>query len=533
MAPNLKPAWPTWLGILGLLLLFVALRWNNFNLPLVRDEGEYAYAAQLLKAGKLPYEEAFVQKPPMVIYSYALAYAVAPNVYWAPRILACVCVACATLLLAYIIRREFDKELIFPVSFLFTSIVLLPGVQQFTANTEMFMLLPLLGCIAVCVRSQQLKARAGSWFLAGVLAAVTFWYKYTATPLLMALFAGWSWCDWRGIRELHDETTSLSPSSKPTITIVKHWFWAFLGGAAASLVILIPFLIRDGGKHLWECTIEYNRAYTNSSTFGLSSLWFCIQLLWADWWILFFLVPIALIYRRRALWFWAGMFLAAWLSTGASIYGHYYILIMPFWAILAALGIENIARWINGKFGWSRKLCATCLTVLVLFVVNYSHLPWLFSSEQSFAARRLGETPFLEAPDAATRVAQMTLPTEPVYVAGSEPEILFYSKRFSPTRFVIGYPLMQPGTRTTDYQQEVISSLEPSHPKVIVLAPGAEDWLVQPASPPEFFAYLKKLLDEKYERIGGYLPAKAGAQWTQPLPEERTGEATLILYRLK
>src|SRR5438445_13817343 len=51
-----------WLGVLGICLLFVVLRWNSHNVPLVRDEGEYAYAAQLLRHGLVPYRDAFLQK---------------------------------------------------------------------------------------------------------------------------------------------------------------------------------------------------------------------------------------------------------------------------------------------------------------------------------------------------------------------------------------------------------------------------------------------------------------------------------------
>src|SRR5205807_201223 len=37
-----------WLGMLGILLLFIGLRWDSYDAPLIRDEGEFAYAAQLL-----------------------------------------------------------------------------------------------------------------------------------------------------------------------------------------------------------------------------------------------------------------------------------------------------------------------------------------------------------------------------------------------------------------------------------------------------------------------------------------------------
>src|SRR2546425_11590041 len=78
----------TTFGVLGLCLLFIVLRWNSYDLPLTRDEGEYGYAAQALKAGLAPYSHAFLQKPPMIVYSYALASCLAPQLFWFPRILA-------------------------------------------------------------------------------------------------------------------------------------------------------------------------------------------------------------------------------------------------------------------------------------------------------------------------------------------------------------------------------------------------------------------------------------------------------------
>ena len=104
-----EQGWPFWIGIIGLVALFVLLRWNNFNVPLIRDEGDYAYSGQLLIRGLAPYEHAFVQKPPLVIYSYALSNLLLPDLFWSPRLLAYLFVALATALLGYIARLEFGK----------------------------------------------------------------------------------------------------------------------------------------------------------------------------------------------------------------------------------------------------------------------------------------------------------------------------------------------------------------------------------------------------------------------------------------
>ena len=120
--------------MLGLVLLFIALRWNSYSAPLVRDEGEFAYAAQLLIHGVMPYDHAFIQKPPMAIYSYALASMLLPDVFWAPRLLAYVFVALATVLLGYIARLEFGKSYALPTMCLVTPMILLPGFDGFGAR---------------------------------------------------------------------------------------------------------------------------------------------------------------------------------------------------------------------------------------------------------------------------------------------------------------------------------------------------------------------------------------------------------------
>ena len=83
-----KPNLALWLGLLSLMLLFVGLRWRTYDRPLIRDEGEYAYSAELLKRGVPPYEYSYLQKPPMIVYTYAVASLLGPETFWTPRIMA-------------------------------------------------------------------------------------------------------------------------------------------------------------------------------------------------------------------------------------------------------------------------------------------------------------------------------------------------------------------------------------------------------------------------------------------------------------
>lgn len=44
-------------AVLGLFIFILLFHWNSFTAPFERDEGEYAYSAQLLLSGGLPYKE--------------------------------------------------------------------------------------------------------------------------------------------------------------------------------------------------------------------------------------------------------------------------------------------------------------------------------------------------------------------------------------------------------------------------------------------------------------------------------------------
>lgn len=524
-----------WLNCAGISLLFLVLRWNSFDTPLVRDEGEYAYAAHILTQGLPPYKHSFLQKPPMVVYSYALAQAVIPRTFWAPRIFAYLSVAIATILLGIICRLEFGPGFAFLTMWLFTPMVMLPEIQQFTANTEMFLLLPLIGTLAVCIfsfHSPLLRRKPlWTWFLAGLLAGMTFWFKYTAIPILGTIFAGWT------IRVLQSQGL-LRPKfdlmRRAATLLLPRWLVALAGAGLASFTALAFFIFKGGLSELWECSVTFNRAYVASTQFGFASFWLYVRLLWDSWWILF-LLPLALLFvRGQKVWFWLILFFSSLLATGASVYGHYYILMMPFWAVLAALGIHKCAEWLASVSRSPLGLTRWLLALAVLILVCYSNLPWIARTREQFAIDRLRTGgPFVESPSVAQRVSELTGPSDYVYVAGSEPQILHYSRRLSPTRFVIAYPLMIPTPLAQKFQREAIRTLQEHPPAVIVLARSPMSWLVQESTPREFLPFLEQLLRSDYERIGGAIAEGPRTLWKEPLAEEEIAASELILFKRK
>lgn len=508
-----------WLAVFGLALLFIVLRWNNFNAPLIRDEGEYAYAAQLLIHGVMPYDHTFIQKPPMVIYSYAFANLLLPDVFWTPRLLAYVCVALATVLLGYIARLEFGKDFALPAMWLMTPMILLPGIDGFCANTEVFMLLPLLATIAAYSRSRHCGHRPRCWLAAGFFSVTTLCYKYTALPMLLFIFAVWTVEQWQ---QTHDARL-----------LRQSWLVAVLGALLASILELGLFLAHDGGARLWECTVVFNRYYVASGNFNPSYFWSRLETFWGDWWVLF-LIPWAILLKPRPrVWLWLGLFICALFATCASCYAQYYVLMVPFWALLCVVGIHALS---SRTSDWLARPChwLGCLvTLAVVLLVIRPDVPWLLYSREQFAEVKMEGHPFLESKSVADHISQLSSPDDFVFVAGSEPQILYYAQRFSPTRFITSYALMIPTPVVRDYQHEAIRDLQKHVPKLIVFVQSSPSWLRQQTTPADFFDFLNNFLNQNYDLVGGYVKNGQKGYWSKQLNSGEFGAASLLLYERK
>jgi hypothetical protein len=57
--------------LLAIVVFFGSIRWRLVNMPLERDEGEYAYAGQLILQGIPPYQLAYNMKLPGTYAAYA------------------------------------------------------------------------------------------------------------------------------------------------------------------------------------------------------------------------------------------------------------------------------------------------------------------------------------------------------------------------------------------------------------------------------------------------------------------------------
>lgn len=508
------------MALILFLLLFGATYKNSLNGPWERDEGEYAYAAWLLDQGKMPYADSFMQKPPLIIYTYWLAYKINPEALWPPRLLALVFIFFTILLAGYIAKKEFGKKAGYFVIWILVPMLALPHLTPFAANTERFMLLPLLGVLAFYLNKEKSRKFI---FGAGFLGTVSFLYKPVVFLILAFLMSFWFWEEYREKKNWRAVFSRLA---------------LFSAGVLTALVIFLGyFLWQDGGKALWECAFLFNKFYASQMDKYIPEAFIrYMTIFFQNWWILFIYTAAALASNFKRKWFYVGILGLGLLSVFSSPIGHYYFLIMPFWAILISASAAKISEAIsiNGKKGgWAILNMLIFITVMLM----YLNIPQIFSlnPEENCLWIYGPNNPFIEAPIIAEKIKNHSDAGDKIFVAGSEPQIYYYSQRQSVSRFAITYPLIIETPVREKYQREAIAEISRDLPKLVVYSNREESGLYNQESPEFFINYLDDLLKNRYYLVGGYFwDNNLKGAW-QNLPEDfaEKERASLLLYKIK
>jgi 4-amino-4-deoxy-L-arabinose transferase-like glycosyltransferase len=502
----------------ALLLFFFLLRWNSFSMPFERDEGEYAYSAWLLKKGVMPYQNSFLQKPPMIIYTYAFGQLFDPVGVVSPKVLAAAFSLITILLTALIAKKQLGSTAGWITAFLLTPMLVLPLNAAFAANTEHFMLTPLMAVLAIYFYKRG-KEKPIHFFWAGVLSSVSVLFKPFPVYLLIFLFLIWFY-------QIYKKDKSISE-------VFAFGLMVGLGGVLATLLVLSPFILSGNLKFLIESAVLYNRYYIEFIGFSPAAFITHNLKVFAVYWPLLVLVSFYLIKRPRDWWLYLGFLLIATISIYQSWINHYYIFIMPFMALICSFAIILMGRINEIKKIFTIYFEAILTTVVIIIMVTP------FSKQFSLTPQEMSlyiygtVNPFYEAPLVAEKVVAKTKTNDKVFIAGSEPEILFYAKRFSPGRYVITYPFNITTRLREKYQTEGVQALVNDPPQAIVYSKRVHSGLWNEGSPRIFIDYLDKLLSDKYRLVGGYVWTSQKGFWLDELTPDDLKAASLLLYLKK
>lgn len=497
------------LALLGVLALAVILRAPIAAIPLERDEGEYAYIAQRWLAGEVPYKQAFDQKPPGVFVAYAVilrALGESPAaIHWGAQV-----VTLGTLLLLFAAGRALATPAVgLSAAALLAFFSADHSMLGNAANTETFMLLPLVAAFVAALRASaavETARGAARWSLAaGIASGLALTLKQVALPNLLFCLAYVAW--------------------RPRGRLARAAL--FLAGAAAALApVLLYFRLAGAWSEFVDCVIGHNLRYASRlpvSAYTIS-LWNGLRPILAVAWPVALLAALPAIrrvldppppeapadplwrsWRPAALW---GLASFAGVATGGYFRPHYFLQAAPAVALLAGLGAASIPlpararRLAAGPAARPAALLPIGLTSLALLHGVLVSAWYYGPGDPDAKARRLyGANPFPESRDAARFLAARARPGDEVFILGSEPQILFYARLRSASRYIFVYPLFTPFPDTPARQRAALQEVRARRPRFVVAAFIPTSFLRAPDSPAELIDGTRALLDAEYEVV--------------------------------
>ncbi|PWT77652.1 MAG: hypothetical protein C5B58_16435 [Acidobacteria bacterium] len=452
----------------SLVLIVSAVRAPLLSIPFERDEGEYAYIAWRLGHNELPYRDWVDQKPPGVFYVYRLALGLPLDPVRAVHLIGLLFVAISTCALFFLGLRFMDRFWAWLGATLFALLSADPMVQGTAANTELFMVcLLILSQIAFLTAAVRSQRSVSFMVLAGALTGAAVMFKQVAIV------------NWLFLAALYPVFAS---RERRWLRAISFAAWSATGLSAVMGLIALYFWERGGLGEFVDNVFTHNLQYigTVGASTRLEYCWGTLTMLartqtivWA-----FALVGLAGLLRSgRDKWclFVGGWFVTSAIGVSASGYffPHYFQQLLPPLALAAAAG----AAWIAGIELWKiipAHIRYAALSLMLAVLPAITLWPFWFTYSPAEAVRRIYPGNFFaEMPEFAQRLKSVTPAEAPVFIFGAEPELLFYARRPSATRYIFLFPLYGPYKGAHERQMATAKEIERAEPLAAVYVPNA------------------------------------------------------------
>jgi 4-amino-4-deoxy-L-arabinose transferase-like glycosyltransferase len=505
--------------VLLAVIFFGSIRYRLRDMPLERDEGEYAYSGQLLLQGIPPYKLAYNMKLPGIYLAYAAIMAALGETP-AGIHLGLLFVNAITILLLYFLTAILFGRLA-GVAAACSYALLSTGtsVMGFESHATNFVVLPALAGILLLLMTLQSEGSESSagvppalertsrplsgWllFFSGLSSGIAFLMKQHGIFFILFCLFYLTWSDWN------------RKTSPPVI--LRHLAVLFSG-------VLLPYLIscwslyRAGVfSQFWFWTVSYANEYSkvglrramhafweNSRTVVSPSL---------PIWLIAAIGMSALLWnqcaRRHAV-FIAGLFLLSFLSLcpGAYFRPHYFILLLPIVAILAGVAVSAATQKLGQHSRRARIILVPAFVLLAsfLYAIFRQRQVYFSMSPVEVVQATYGDNAFVPAVEVARYIENNSPQTARIAVIGSEPEIYFYAHRQSATGYIYMYSLIGHQKYTVPMRAGIMRELEQNRPEYLVYVDIWDSWGEREGSPQSsaFLAWLQDYMNESYERIG-------------------------------
>jgi hypothetical protein len=524
MEQGIKRYW-IWLALAIVLLFAAGVRLRLLHFPIERDEGEYAYMGQLMLQGVPPYQTAWNMKFPGTYAAYAAIMAVFGQSVAGIRLGFLLVNAGCILLVFAIAWKMWGRFAALAAAAAYALCTLGNPTLMAGHATHLVVLFMLAGLLLVLQGIQNHKL----WihFVAGMMLGLSVLMKQHAifiVPLAMLL-------------PLADELAP--PRAALRFVLVRISF--LLLGVALPLFATGLILWQEGVfPKFWFWTVNYAVAYASQIPLsrapwvliaGLQGTIRTTYPLWVLGGIGFLLVCIGS-QDRQSFWFAIGLgfFSSLAVVPGFIFRPHYFIVVMPFVAMMLGAGLSFIDARVTRRWLAPLLLLAACWSVLVL---NQSFL--FTASPDALTHRRLAYQGFGESEEVATWIRERTSPSDTIAVLGSEPQLYFLSHRRSSTGYIYTYPLMEGHAYAKQMQKEMAGEIEAAAPRYLAYFNGNGSWGRQPASDTWIFDWYNQYRTQ-YEVVGvvEFLADRGVFRWDNDAKDfEPTAKDYILIYRRK
>ena len=498
--------------LLGLtLLLVLVVRVRLRQMPLERDEGEYAYAGQLILHGVPPYQAVYNMKLPGTYAAYAVIMAVFGQTP-AGIHLGVMLVNLGSIVLVFLLGcKLLDRTAGVVAAVIFALMSLSPYVYGLAAHATQFVtFFALAGVILLLraegqgpkskVQSPKSKVLAASGLLFGLaflmkqhgiffgvfglLYLARIW-RSTLNPQLSTLVRPLAWFS-AGFVLPYTATCLILWAAG---VFPQFWFWtvSYAAKYASSISAMYSAdMLRNGlravvGPNLglwllpwagalvmwWEERLEVRNAECGVRTDKQKSA---------------LRTPHSALLAPR--FFLTAFFFCSVASISVGFYfrEHYFITLLPALALLSGVAVSRALHLLRHD-----KTIELFLAVAILFLFAIglgaaligNSLFWFSYSPVEEVNYTYGTSLFTDAVGVADYLRTNAPPSARVAVLGSEPELFFYSGRRSATGYIYMYPLMEHQSLAATMQRQMIEEIERAKPEYAVYVDDDHSWLPQ------------------------------------------------------
>jgi len=487
--------WTVAIIVFGLVL---AIRIRLLGIPLERDEGEYAYAGQLILQGIPPYKLAYNMKFPGTYAAYAVLMSIFGETIVGVHIGLLLINAASIVVIFFIGRRLFGLPTSVVAAATYGVLSLSPSVLGLAAHASQFAMLPVLVGTLLLLWDRPDQRGFGRVFASGVLFDIGVLMKQPAALFILFGAASILCNDIR--RRATFKTIALRILIFGAGTIIPF-----------GLTCLILWQVGVFEK-FWFWTVNYAAEYGTRIPLRAAPSIFALMggsVIRSGWalWVLAGLGVVGGLWNKRSR--GGAVFLLSLLavsllvlSAGFYFREHYFIFILPAVSLLCGLAISTLSDFVASRSKLIRFTPVLIFSVAVCQPILAERRFYFEVSAPEACRIAYGSNPFPESIRIAEYLRDHSNPSDTIAILGSEPQIYFYSRRHSATGYIYTYALMEAQSYARRMQEEMISEIELARPRYLVSVSIGSSWARRSDSEQLIFDWANEYLNQHYKVVG-------------------------------